>query len=128
MLIDVAKTTAREPRDMSSSIKTRIVPGTWVIRAGGAVLGESASAVELSEPGCEPVIYFPRGDVAMAFLEKSDKVTTSAQMGDASYYGIVAKSGVLADAAWSYESPKEGMEAIAGHLAFDVSRVAVEEL
>ena len=43
---------------MSDHIKIREVPGTWVVRAGGAVLGESANALELSEGSMTPVIYF----------------------------------------------------------------------
>ncbi len=113
---------------MNSDIKIRQAPGTWVIRAQGAVLGESSNALELSEGSYDPVIYFPRSDIAMAFMEKSDKVTHCPHKGDATYYGIAGKSGLIADAAWSYETPKDGMEAIAGYLAFDVSRTAVEEL
>jgi uncharacterized protein (DUF427 family) len=56
---------------MAEHIRIRRADGTWVVRAGGAVLGESTNALELSESGYPPVIYFPRGDVAMAFLEAS---------------------------------------------------------
>ncbi len=113
---------------MADHIKTRTAPGTWVVRAGGAVLGESTKAVELTEGSYPPVIYFPRDDIAMAFLDKTDKSTRCPHKGDASYYTIQAKSGPIADAAWSYETPKEGLEAIAGHLAFYTDRVTVEQL
>ena len=45
--------------------------GTWVVRAGGAVIGESARAVELSRDGAATTIFFPREDLGMAFLEAS---------------------------------------------------------
>jgi uncharacterized protein (DUF427 family) len=35
---------------------------------------------------------------------------------------------VLADAAWSYETPPPEAERIAGLIAFDTDRVAVEEI
>ncbi len=41
---------------MSDHIKIRQAPGTWVVRAGGAVLGESTNALELSEGDYPPVI------------------------------------------------------------------------
>ncbi|MXU65441.1 DUF427 domain-containing protein [Oceanomicrobium pacificus] len=103
-------------------------PGTWVVRAGGAVLGESSNALELREKGLKPVIYFPRADISMPFIEPSDTRTRCPHKGDASYYGIVAKSGLIADAVWSYEDPLPQAEAIRGHLAFDKDRVAVEQL
>ena len=113
---------------MADHIKTRTAPGTWVVRAGGAVIGESKRAVELSESSHAPVMYFPREDIAMAFLEPTATRTTCPHKGVASYFSIHAKSRVIEDAAWSYETPKEGAEAIAGHLAFYTDKVTVEEL
>lgn len=114
---------------MADHIKIRPAAGTFSIRAGGAVLGETRAALELSEGDYPPVIYVPREDVAMAFLDKTDKVTTSPHKGEATHYSIVTKSTVLENAAWSYETPKEGMEDIAGHLAFYPSdTVAVEKI
>ncbi len=114
---------------MADHIKIRKAGGTWVVRAGGAVLGETHDALELVEGGYPPVIYFPRGDIAMAFLEKTDKTTTCPHKGEASYYSIVTKSTTLKDAAWSYESPKEAVAEIRDHLAFYESEtVAVEQI
>ena len=48
--------------------------------------------------------------------------------GDATYYTVEGKSGPIESAAWSYETPEDGMEAIAEHLAFYTDRVTVEEL
>ena len=102
--------------------------GTWVIRAGGAVLGESKEALELIEKNHQPVIYFPREDIAMAFLEPSETVTTCPYKGQASYYSIVTKSGTITDVAWSYENPNEAASRIAGHLAFYPDKVALERI
>ncbi len=113
---------------MADHIKTRRASGTWVIRAAGAVIGETENAIELSEGDYPPVIYFPRADLAMAFLEKTDKTTHCPHKGDASHFTIQAKSGPLENAAWSYEAPINGLDAIAGHVAFYPDRVTVEEL
>lgn len=113
---------------MTDHIRIREAEGTWVVRAGGAVIGETNRALELSEGSYAPVIYFPRGDIAMAFLDRSAKQTVCPHKGAASYFTIVAESGPIADAAWSYETPKDGMEAIAGHLAFYPDKVTVERL
>ena len=113
---------------MADHIKIRPASGTWVVRAGGAVVGESAAARELSEGSMPPVIYFPRGDIAMAFLEKTDSTTRCPHKGTATYYTVSSPDGDVVDAAWSYEDPLADMAEIKGHLAFYPDRVAVEKL
>ncbi|RFP86825.1 DUF427 domain-containing protein [Rhodobacteraceae bacterium 63075] len=103
--------------------------GTWVVRAGGAVLGESKGALEMHEGDLDPVVYFPREDIATAFLDESDHATHCPKKGDASYYSIVTKSKTLENAAWSYEAPIAAAAQIKGYLAFHPSDdVAVERV
>ena len=114
---------------MTDHITIRKAEGTWVVRAGGAVLGESNDALELTEGAMPFVIYFPRGDIAMAFLDRTDHKTHCPHKGDASYFSIVTKSTTLQNAAWSGEDPKPGMERIKDHLAFYASdTVTVEQV
>ena len=113
---------------MSDHITIKPAGGTWSIRAGGAVLGETSNALELIEGDAPAVIYVPRHDIAMAFLDPSDTISTCPHKGTASYFDIVAKSGPIADAAWSYEDPKAGLEQIKDHLAFYPHKATVEEI
>ena len=113
---------------MVTAMKIRRARGTWVVRAGGAVLAESSNTIELIEGDIPPVIYFPREDVGMAFLERTDSATTCPHKGKASYYAIHGKSGIIPDAAWSYEDPKEAVAEIRDHLAFYGDKVTVEQL
>jgi uncharacterized protein (DUF427 family) len=115
---------------MADHITINKAGGRWVVRAGGAVIGESAEALELREGDYPPVIYFPREDIAMAFLEPGTRVSHCPHKGDATHYSIVTESRNLPDAAWSYETPKEDMGRIAGHIAFysNVDDIAVERL
>lgn len=113
---------------MADHITIRKAPGTWVVRAGGAVLGETNNALELTEGDYPPVIYFPREDLAMAFLEPSDTVSVCPFKGEAKYFSIQTKSVLIEDAAWTYDAPKEGVSRIAGHVAFYDQKAAVEQL
>lgn len=114
---------------MADHITIRKAEGTWTVRAGGAVLGESQNALELIEDGYPEVIYFPREDIAMAFLDKTDKVTHCSHKGDATYFSVVTKSQTLENTVWSYETPKDGVARIKDHLAFYTSQgVAVEQI
>ena len=103
--------------------------GTWTVRAGGAVLVESRNALVLAEEGLNDVIYFPREDIAMAFLDESDHRTTCPHKGEASYFSIVTKSKTLENAAWSYEDPKPDVARIKDHLAlYSSDDVTVEQV
>jgi uncharacterized protein (DUF427 family) len=113
---------------MADHISIKKADGTYVVRAGGAVLGETTEALELMETGYEPVIYFPRNSLAMAFLDTSETKTTCPHKGEASYFSIQTKSVLIKDCGWSYETPIAGVKQIKDHLAFDTSKVAVEKL
>ena len=114
---------------MAPKITIRKAEGTWTVRAGGAILGETKNALELSEGDLKPVIYFPREDIAMAFLDRTDHGTHCPWKGDASYFSIVTKSQTLTNKVWTYEAPKEDVARIKDHLAFYVDdTVAVERI
>ncbi len=113
---------------MSDHIKIRPATGTWVVRAAGAVLGETTAALELTEGDYPTVIYFPRTDISMAFFDTSETTSSCPHKGHATYYDLIAKSGTFKDAAWSYEDPKDDVADIKGYLAFFTNKVAVEKL
>jgi uncharacterized protein (DUF427 family) len=113
---------------MPEPIAIAPAPGTWVVRAAGAVLGESRRALHLAEAGHAPVLYFPRADIAMALLDRTAKRTTCPWKGEATHYSIQTGTETLENAAWSYEDPTPGKEAIAGHIAFYPDRVTVEKI
>jgi uncharacterized protein (DUF427 family) len=109
-------------------IKIRQLDGCWVVRAAGAVLAESKTVLEMREGDYPPVIYFPRDDIGMEFLEPSKTKSICPHKGEASYFGIAAKSGLIENAAWSYENPMDGVERIRGYIAFFPQTATVEEL
>jgi len=84
----------------------------------GHEIADSDDVLVLREADYPPVRYFPRGDVAMAFLRKSDKTTRCPYKGQATYYTIYRDRQIIEDAVWSYESPLQGMDRLAGRLAF----------
>lgn len=114
---------------MADHIRIRQAEGKWTVRAGGAILAESERALELTEGDLPARIYFPKEDIAMAFLDESDATSHCPHKGDASYFSIVTKSTTIKDSAWSYENPKDDVSAIRGHLSFyESDQVAVEQL
>lgn len=80
----------------------------------GTLLADTTRAIELRERGYPPRQYLPREDVRMDLLTPSETVTHCPFKGDASYFSF----GKHRDLAWSYQQPVEGMEVIAGRVAF----------
>lgn len=97
--------------------------GRVVVRAGGAVIADTTTALTLSEASYAPVQYVPLGDVDPAVLRPSDKQTYCPFKGDASYYSVTTPAGDLEDVIWTYEDPYPAVGAIAGHVAFYAHRV-----
>ena len=114
---------------MADHIRIRKAEGVWTVRSGGAVLAESSNALELTEGDYPMVIYFPRSDIAMAFLERTDKVTNCPWKGDANYYSIMNRSATIENGAWTYENPTEAVAEIKDHVAFYATdEVTVERI
>jgi uncharacterized protein (DUF427 family) len=91
---------------------------------GGITIADTSRGVTLRETGLPDVFYFPREDVNMSRLQRSDTTSHCPYKGDASYFNLLTEEdGPVVDAAWSYEAPLPGAEAITGCLAFYSSRV-----
>ncbi|RYF92514.1 MAG: DUF427 domain-containing protein [Caulobacteraceae bacterium] len=92
----------------------------------GHEIADSANAVVLREGDYPPVVYFPREDVEMLVLRKTDHASHCPFKGDASYFTIYRDGNVIDNAAWSYEDPIEGADVIRGHIAFYPQHVEIE--
>ena len=102
--------------------------GRVVVRWRGHVFADTARALELREGSYPPVLYVPREDADMALTTPSARHTTCPWKGEASYLNLADESAHDDNAIWSYETPKAGVEAIAGHLAFYPDKVEIARL
>lgn len=101
------------------------IAGQVTIAVGSTVLGTSTQALELQEAGHTPVIYIPREDIDMSRLVRTDHTTKCPWKGQANYYSIKGRVGMLANAVWTYEDPLPEVAQIAGYLAFHADRVTI---
>jgi len=109
----------------SDRIKISAAPAPVTVTVAGDTLGKPAQALVLQEADYPPVTYIPRSDINMARLEKMAKSTNCPWKGNASYFALRTSSGLLENAAWSYEAPLPGCEAIRGYLAFYPDKVSL---
>ena len=90
----------------------------WRGEYEGHVIADSGDAVVLEESAYRPVVYFPREDVSMEFLARTDRASHCPYKGDAAYYSLAMDGHLAENAVWTYEEPFPAMEQIRGRLAF----------
>jgi uncharacterized protein (DUF427 family) len=89
----------------------------------GAVIADSADALDLKEASYPVVKYIPRADADMRLLKRTNHMTHCPYKGDASYFSVVVDGQVSENAVWTYENPMSGVAEIKGYLAFYPDRV-----
>ena len=94
----------------------------------GHVIADTRKALTLKESSYRPVLYFPREDVDMAFLTRTDHSTHCPYKGDASYYTLLMDGRFAENAVWTYETPYPAMETIRDALAFYPNQVEIVEV
>ena len=99
--------------------------GRMRARFNGHVIADSARALTLKEAGYHPVIYFPRDDVSMEYLTRTERVTYCPYKGEAHYFTLMMDGQFAEDAVWTYEEPYEAVDAIRGHVVFYPNKAEV---
>ena len=92
----------------------------------GHLLADTGDAVLLREAGYPDRYYFPREDVEMSTLQRSDTRTWCPYKGEACYFTLYRDRKVVDDVAWSYEAPRDAAEDVRGMLSFDLDSVDIE--
>lgn len=62
--------------------------------------------------------YFPSDSIKSDFYKPSDTKTSCSFKGEASYFTLDVNGEQNPDAAWSYQTPKDRVKKIEGHVAF----------
>jgi len=107
-------------------LKFAAAPGRVRALFEGHQIADSDHALILNEGSYAPVVYFPREDVEMLVLRKTDRSTRCPHKGDASYFTIYRDARVIENAAWSYEDPIDAAGVIREHIAFYPQHVEIE--
>ena len=100
-------------------------PGRMVATFDGHAIATSDDVLMLQEASYPAVAYFPRGDVEMGYMGRTEKTTHCPYKGDASYYTLTMDGHIAENAVWTYETPYPAMDAIKDRLAFYPNVVSV---
>ena len=92
----------------------------WRVRVeyNGIAIADSSKAVLYREGTMAPVYYFPRDDVRMDLMRRSQHKTHCPFKGDASYWSLTVGEKSLQNVVWSYEKPIDEVGSIKGLIAF----------
>lgn len=106
----------RPPRIEATSRRIRV-------EFAGEVITDSTRSIRVLETSHPPVYYIPRDDIRSEYLVPSERRSFCEFKGTASYWTLKVNDQIATDAAWSYEQPFHGYEAIRGRLAFYATKV-----
>ncbi len=85
----------------------------------GEAIAESERTLVMHETRLPSVFYFPREDVRLDLLVRSNRRTNCPFKGNATYFNITLGEEVAENAAWSYENPFDESSMVKDHIAFD---------
>ncbi len=84
----------------------------------GETIVDSSRTMIMQETRLPPVFYFPREDVRMDFLSRTDQHSNCPFKGNASYWNIVVGDNSAENAAWSYEDVYDEAVIVKDYIAF----------
>ena len=92
----------------------------------GKTIAQSHACLLVQESDHEARLYFPESDVSWEFFETNQHQTFCPFKGDASYWSLKTKTGLLENVVWTYRDPFPEVAGLKGYVSFDTDKLKVE--
>ena len=89
----------------------------------GEVVADSDRTIIVDEAGYSIVYYFPRSEVRMDYMQRTNRGTYCPFKGEASYYTLSVGNKKQENAVWTYEEPYDEVKELKNYLAFYANQV-----
>ena len=109
-------------------ISVALHPHRIEVHLNGQVLVSTEKALAVQEADYPVVLYLPREDTDMRFLERTATTSVCPFKGETSYFSLVVNGETKKDAVWTYETPYPAVAPIKDHLAFSPDEVELREI
>ncbi len=112
-----------QPPSAHDGFRVTVGPSPQRIKAvfNGETVADSTRALVMNETRLPHVFYFPREDVRMDLLTRTDQRTNCPFKGNASYWSLQVDGSSAPDVAWSYEDTFDEASTVNDYIAFDWS-------
>jgi uncharacterized protein (DUF427 family) len=99
-------------------VREKRLSQAMTVDVGGEIVAASSDVIRVDEDKAPPRFYFPRADVRMDTLERTQMTTQCPYKGTANYFSLVLGPKTLKDAVWTYEDPYDEHLDLKNRLAF----------
>ncbi|MDQ3661131.1 MAG: DUF427 domain-containing protein [Actinomycetota bacterium] len=109
---------AAGPQAGSHVVRLEISPRKVRAVLNGVTVADSRRVALLLETGHLPVYYFPKADVRMDLLQRTEHSSHCPFKGDATYWSIEVPGKIAVSAVWGYENPISEASELSDYVAF----------
>jgi uncharacterized protein (DUF427 family) len=100
----------------------------WRALFAGHLIADSPEAWVLHRGDMAPMVLFPRQDVSMEYMSRTDHRHASPRLGEAISYTLLMDGNWAENAVWSFDHPDEDLAHLAGYVAFDATKIEVYDI
>ncbi|MEK6476446.1 DUF427 domain-containing protein [Catalinimonas sp. 4WD22] len=128
--VTLIKEAIHDPNDARHFMRVKPIDKTVTATIQGKEIAKSNKVLKVQEVGFDlydPVFYFPKDDVQMDALHRTEKSTHCPLKGDTEYFDVNFTGTPMENVAWHYSQPLDRSKMLKEHIAFDQSQVQIIE-